>query len=52
MEREIDIGEPLAAALSEYALIVSGREPDVDEMNEIYWAAVEVVEKVMGCLPT
>jgi hypothetical protein len=35
-DREVDVGEPVAAALSDYMLAVVGRRPNQEEMEEIY----------------
>lgn len=42
---EHDIGEPLAAALSDYMMVAFGRRPTKDEMEAIYWSAVEAIEE-------
>lgn len=46
-----DIGEPLAAALSDYMMAAFGRRPTVNEMWDIYWAAVDAIEQAAteGC---
>ncbi len=43
--REVDIGEALTAALSDYMLIAYGRRPNREEIEEIYWLAVEAIRR-------